>query len=117
VDGDDGPETGLEPDCADAGQQRETRDDAGQRDRQNEQERDRLLAGKLPPRHRKCSQGAEDDREPGGNRRDERTAAAAQMSQREGDLEPVQRESRRRELVGAVLGRERIEHDHPHGRV
>ena len=80
---DDGPEAGLEAERADAGEQREAGDDAGQRDRQHEQQRDGLLAGELPLRQRERRERAEHDRD---RRRDEATTSdsriAAQMSLR-----------------------------------
>ena len=75
---------GLDADRADAGEQREAGEDAGQRDRQHEQQRDRVLAGEAAPREREGGERAEHERERSGA-----TAAttsdsriAAQMSAR-----------------------------------
>ncbi len=112
---DDGPEAGLEPDRAHAREQGEAGEDAGQRDRQHEQQRDRLLAAERATGERKCRQRAENDRQQRGRRGDQQREPhrLPDVVAGEGDVEPVQRQPGRRELVRAVLRSERIQRDHP----
>ena len=96
------------------GAQRDAGDDAGQRDRQDEEQRDRLAPEEAGARQRRGCKRAEDERQ---QRRDGRDLER-QIERRPdvgprapGDAEPVRGQARRRKLKALLLGGEGVEND------
>ena len=101
------------------GAQRDAGDDAGKRDWEHEEKRDRFAAEEAGPRQRRRGKRAEDQRHESGKRRDgERKAESIEdVLASPGDGEPPQCVAGRRELVAAILAGEGIEDDEGEGDV
>src|SRR5581483_9008968 len=110
---DDRPEREGDAGEVEGGAQRDAGDDAGERNRQHEEKRDRLAAEKARPRQRRRGERAEDQRDDSGECGDgERKAEGIEdVLAAPGDGKPFQRVAWRGKLVAAVLAREGIEND------
>ena len=78
-----------------------------------------VLAGEAAARERQRRERAEHERSQRGHtrHRQRQPHRCPDVAAREGDFEPVQRQSRRREVVGAILGREGVQKDDQHRKV
>ncbi len=91
----------------------------GQRDRQDEQERNRVAAEETAPPDRRGGERAEHDRDGRGGRGDAQRELEGlpEIGALPGDREPARRESWRGKAVAPVVGGESVEQDDRHRQV
>ena len=107
----DRPEARIGIPQAEGRAQRDAGDDAGQRDRQDDQQRDRLAAEEPGPRQRRRGKRAEDQRQRGRDRAtlSDKRQRRPDVGPAPGDGEPLRGQPRRRPDVALLLGGEGIE--------